>query len=356
MTRKPAWENKPFWIRFFHWEYWNFHVIYLPIYPVWLYYSIRAGSFFFFAASNPSIRYGGFLSESKKDIHDLIPALWRARSLFFSVPAEPGNVLREILEAGMNFPLIGKPDFGGKGRGVKKLENIGDLLSYAGGSLIDFHIQEYIQYPRETGIFYCRMPGSKKGQITGVVEKKFLTVVGDGEKSILRLLKENPRAVLQLKKLEPGLSAQWATVPAAGEEVVISPYGNHARGALFLDETKTVSPALEIAIDGICREIPDFYFGRLDIKYQSRELLEEKKSFCIVEVNGAGSEPTHIYDPRHSLFFAWKEIIRHLDYLYRISRENHRRGHPYLSMGEGLNMFKKDRADSALLSKMEKRI
>jgi hypothetical protein len=111
-----------------------------------------------------------------------------------------------------------------------------------------------------------------------------------------------------------------------------------------------------MAIDGICREIPDFYFGRLDIKYQSRELLEEKKSFCIVEVNGAGSEPTHIYDPRHSLFFAWKEIIRHLDYLYRISRENHRRGHPYLSMGEGLNMFKKDRADSALLSKMEKRI
>jgi len=41
----------------------------------------------------------------------------------------------------------------------------------------------------------------------------------------------------------------------------------------------------------------------------------------------AGSEPTHIYDPRHCLFFAWKEIIRHWRLLYRVSMANAKSRH-----------------------------
>jgi hypothetical protein len=45
-----------------------------------------------------------------------------------------------------------------------------------------------------------------------------------------------------------------------------------------------------------------FYFGRLDVMYNTVEELEQGINFSIVELNGAASEPTHIYDPKHSLF------------------------------------------------------
>jgi hypothetical protein len=36
------------------------------------------------------------------------------------------------------------------------------------------------------------------------------------------------------------------------------------------------------------------------------EELEQGINFSIVELNGAASEPTHIYDPKHSLFLHGK--------------------------------------------------
>src|SRR6185312_16308128 len=100
----------------------------------------------------------------------------------------------------------------------------------------------------------------------------------------------------------------------------VVPYGNHARGAKFLDDSDQLTPELSEMIDSLCARIPDFYYGRLDIRYRNRALLDAGRDFVILEVNGAGSEPTHIYDPRHSLFFAWKEIVRHWIILFKISR------------------------------------
>ena len=54
-----------------------------------------------------------------------------------------------------------------------------------------------------------------------------------------------------------------------------------------------------------------------------------------------------MYDPKHSLFFAWKEIIRHWIILWRISRINHKKGIPYLSQKQGMQMMK----DNALFEK-----
>ena len=62
--------------------------------------------------------------------------------------------------------------------------------------------------------------------------------------------------------------------------------------------------------------------------YDSWMDLEKGKNFAIVEVNGAASEPTHIYDPKHSIIFGWKELSRHITYMYKISVQNHKRGFP----------------------------
>jgi hypothetical protein len=356
MSGIPGWKKKPFWIRLLHWEYWSFHIIYIPIYPVFIFLCLRARSFFFYAAANPSIKNGGFLAESKKEIHDIVPPEWQPRSLFFSCGTEPARVLESLLRKGFQFPLIGKPDIGGRGRGVRKLEDAQALMSYASAALVDFHIQEFILFEQEAGIFYYRFPGQKKGIISGIVHKKFLKVRGDGEKTIRELLSTNPRAILQLPQLEMTMQEMLDRIPAPGEDFTVVPYGNHARGALFLDDSASVNTALTDRMDKICFRIPGFYFGRLDIRYESRELLEAGQSFSIIEVNGAGSEPTHIYDPHHSIFFAWKEIIRHLGILYKISRANHRLGHRYLTISEGLAMFRKDKAVSNRLAAMEKNI
>jgi len=137
-----------------------------------------------------------------------------------------------------------------------------------------------------------------------------------------------------------------------GVEKTLVPYGNHARGALFLDHSFLIDEALRCTIDNICRNIDGFYFGRLDIRYKTWEELKSGKNFSVIEVNGAGAEPTHIYDPKHSLFFAWKEIVRHWWILCRISRKNHLSGHPYLTVREGLHMFREDKLNSEKLALM----
>ena len=342
---------RPFFIRLLHWEYWSFSAVYLPIYIVWIGLCIRARSFFFFAASNPAIKNGGFLNESKKDIVPLIPAAVHPRTLFFSVPADACEVLRQLKAAGFVFPLIGKPDLGSRGRGVKKLRTSDDVKAYAKDAAIDFHIQEFISLPHEVGVFYYRMPGEAKGHVTGIVRKEFLHVKGDGRSTVGQLMAQDKRAILQYDVLKKTLNME--DVPAPGEVRELVPYGNHARGAKFLDDSHLIDEALTHTIDELCRQIPEFHFGRLDIRYRDWEEFRQGRDFCVIEVNGAGSEPTHIYDPVHSIFFAWKEIIRHWIILWRISRNNHRRGIPYLTVREGIKMFREDKAWSKKLAEMK---
>ncbi|MDP4131386.1 MAG: D-alanine--D-alanine ligase [Bacteroidota bacterium] len=340
-------------IRLLHWEYWSFHLIYLPIYPIWLFLCLRARSLFFFAASNPGIRNGGFLSESKQEIYDLIPQGLQPKTLFFKSGEDPQTVMDRLRAGLFHFPLIGKPNIGGRGRGVRKLLTEEEVKLYAAKSGMDFHIQEFVSHEQELGIFYYRFPDQQQGRISGIVGKEFLTVTGDGQSSVRELLMLNPRGILQLPALDKNSRGLLMKVPAKKEVLTVVPYGNHARGAKFLDDSDRLTQELSQTIDSLCARIPDFYYGRLDIRYRNRTLLDAGRDFVILEVNGAGSEPTHIYDPRHSLFFAWKEIVRHWIILFKISRTNHRRGYPYLSFSEGLRMLREDRLYSKQLELMK---
>jgi hypothetical protein len=118
------------------------------------------------------------------------------------------------------------------------------------------------------------------------------------------------------------------------------PFGNHARGAKFLDASNLISEKLTQTMNTISDQVPEFYFGRFDIMYNSIEELERGENFQIVELNGAASEPTHIYDPKHSVWFAWKELARHITYMYEISVANHERGFPYLTHKVGMYQYR----------------
>lgn len=345
--------RRPFFIRLLHWEYWSFSALYGWVYPVWILFAIRARSFFFFAAANPRITNGGLLGESKKDIHNIMRRDLYPATIHFDTGTKADDVIRKLQEEGFTYPLIGKPDTGGRGRGVKLLENEEDCMDYVTRAAVDFHIQQFIPYDKEAGIFYYRLPGEKYGHITGIVRKEFLTVTGDGSSTIRQLLMKDDRSVLQMSSLQNIYGSDLDIVLANGEKKLLVPYGNHARGAKFLDDTHLADKQLTEVVNHICSGIDEFYFGRLDIKYDNWQDFKNGKKFSVIEVNGAGAEPTHIYDPRHSIFFAWKEIVRHWLILNKVSILNHKRGVRYLTVKEGLKMFRDDREHSRKLLSMK---
>jgi hypothetical protein len=327
-----------------HWEYWPFDVVYFPMYFVWFYYAAKARSFFFFNAANPRIKNAGFLMESKKEIYDIIPPQFIPKTLFFKLGADVNAILQQVSNSGISFPCIAKPDIGGKGRGVEKIYALQDIATYAAKIKMDFLVQEFIPYPEEVGIFYCRMPDATDGFISGIVAKEFLIVKGDGTSTLTHLIEKDPRYHFQLPALQKIYGNGLDEVLQKDEQKNLVPYGNHARGAKFIDVSHWADEAFTKTYDTIFKQIPEFYFGRLDIMYSNAEDLKAGINFSIVELNGAGSEPTHIYDPKHSIFFAWREIARHFKLLYFISIKNHKKGFKYLTVKEGMQMFKENTA------------
>ncbi len=289
--------------------------------------------------------------ESKKMIYDLMPVWSYPRTMLIGKKSKAAEMMRCIGEKGLSFPLIAKPDIGMRGIGVKLLRTEEELAVYGVESKVDFLVQEFVPYEKEVGIFYYRLPGEQQGHITGIVGKQFLAVVGDGKSTIEALLSKEDRYFLQLPVLRATYDRSLQQVLPAGACKTLVPYGNHSRGAKFIDLTHLADDRLVCTIDGLCREIPGFYYGRLDIKYKDWADLCAGRNFSVIELNGAGSEPTHIYDPAHSIFFAWREIIRHLRILYRISKMNAAAGSIRLmSTREGLKLLKENTEYLKLIS------
>ncbi len=290
--------------------------------------------------------------ESKKEIDELIPGKYKPVTLFFKANFPVEELLQTIRNAELKYPLIIKPDIGMKGKAVIKVNTDYELLSAASQFTVDYLVQSFIHFPKELGIFYVRFPWEENGKITGIVEKEFLKVRGDGQSTIRQLLFKNPRYILQLPVLSDTLGMDLNIILKNDVEKILVPYGNHVRGSLFLDSSFKNTKQLESVIDNACKAINGFYFGRLDIRFNSFEDLAEDKNWCIVEVNGAGSEPTHVYDPRHSLFFAWREIVRHWKMLYIVSTQNNKKGFSYLLFKEGITMFRQNYKHSKKLNKI----
>jgi hypothetical protein len=278
--------------------------------------------------------------ESKKAIYNLIPQKYYPKTELILEGSTTVEILKIINNSGIQYPFIAKPDIGLRGSAVKKINTEIDLEKYRNNANFNFIIQDLIPYENEIGIFYVRYPHEKTGRITGIVSKEFLIVTGNGTSTIEELLKENPRYQMQLMVLKQEYGKQLLDILPEGEKRNLVPYGNHARGAKFIDGSHWITPKLTKVINEMCLQIDGFYFGRLDIMYSNLEDFEQGKNFAVVELNGAASEPTHIYDPKHSLWFAWRELARHITYMYEISVENHKKGIPYLTFSEGIEQHK----------------
>ncbi len=335
---------RKFFIRLRYWEYWNSTIVYLPLYPYWLWLSIKSGSIDFLTTANPSIKNGGYIMESKYDVYKLLPSNTYPSTIHFNKDKQNIDIQYLISNSKLTYPLIAKPDYGEKGIAVKKINSAEELEDYTKKMPVPFLIQEYIPYDNEVGIFYWRMPNSDKGHISGIVAKEQVVIVGNGKSTIEELVLSNDRYLLQLEQVRQTYPTRIHHVLPKGESMVLIPYGNHARGSKFTDISHKITDKLTDTIDKICRQVDGFYYGRLDIRYNTWEDLEEGKNLSIIELNGSGSEPTHIYDPKHSITDAWRIIIQHWNILYKISKANRKLGvkfNSFIAVRKDERSFKK---------------
>ncbi len=336
MTPWQKWKT-----RWFRWEFWPFWFFYFPVYFYFIWLSLRERSFFFFATANPTMDFGGMIGEKKSEIFKLIPQEYYPKTVLIG-ECDRTKLLQNALEIG--YPLIVKPDIGERGRGVEVIHSEEELSKYSDHAKYDFLLQELVSYPLELGVFYVRFPSEEKGRITSIVSKEFLSVIGDGISSVKELLKTKERAELQLDVEHERWTHLLGRIPANGEEVIVEQIGNHCRGTMFLDATEEADKQLNNAIDQIAKRIEGFYYGRFDLKCQSFEDLRALKSFKIVELNGVGAEPAHIYQPGFSLFKAYGVVMRHYKWMARVARENKDLGVPYWSFRRGLKKLSDIRA------------
>lgn len=337
------------------WEQWPFLLRYAPLMPLWLWYCLRARSLWFFTPSNPTITFGGFEGEGKKEMYALLPPGSYPPTLFV-LPGEPfDELLARIGTAGFAYPFIVKPDVGMKGLLFRKIDNAGELRDYHAAMPVEYMVQDLVDYPLELSIFYYRYPDQQKGIVSGFIRKDVMEVRGDGVHTLLQLVEAHPTARFRMEEVQAKHGPNLGQVLPEGELYKLAHAANLNRGAQFSNLQHLVDAELADLFDRI--SIPaQFFYGRFDLKCESVEALKKGERFAILEYNGSGAEPNHVYQADYGWFAALREIARHWRALFRISRANHRRGIPYWSYRRGLRFLRAARAHFRLLEAWEQKI
>jgi hypothetical protein len=322
-----------------HFEFWNTHVFHLPIYFYWLYLSCKARSLFFFSAANPGIETGGMMGESKYAILKKIAPQLLPQTLFYASAAGKDKILSEMTVAKIAFPVIAKPDVGQGGWLIEMIRDQHELEQFLLKIKMPFMIQEYITDPLEFGLLYYRLPGSAKGKISSLASKELLSVTGDGQSTILELLQLHPRVTTRIKNAMIENKIDVTLVPGRNEKVILSYKGNHSCGTMFKNANELVDDQLTQVFDNLCADIPGFYFGRFDLRCKSVADLKAGK-FKILELNGAGSEPLHIFDPSGKLLRAYASAFDHWKAIFTISKINRGAGMKCMRLAEAWRIYK----------------
>jgi len=291
--------------------------------------------------------------EGKKEMYDQLPAHLYPRTIFIMHDLGFDEVKRKIAESGFSYPFVVKPDVGMKGILFRKIDTEEQLMKYHERIPVEYIVQELVELPVEVSVFYYRYPYEEKGRVSGFIEKELLHVKGDGESTLEQLVQKHPRAKFRYEEMKHRHGHRFDRVIPKGEIFFLSYAGNHNRGAHFTNLHNEIDENMHKVFDELSHYTKTFYYGRYDIKARSIEDLKQGKNFSILEFNGAGAEPNHIYDCNMSIWKAYGTILQHWKALYKISRYNHKQGVPYWSFQKGRRFIKEANKHFRLLEKFD---
>lgn len=320
-------------LRWRKWEFWSLRTFYLPIivYIGWL--AIKFKSLSVFADANPAIEAGGFVGEPKREIYEGLresPAAERHLLKYVFIPANLDAAQKLSLaenfirENDLPFPIAFKPNAGERGAGVFLIKTAEELKRRLEESRTDLIVQEFAG-GCEFGVFYYRYPNQETGKIYAITEKQFPSVMGDGKANLEALILRDKRAVALADAYLTRNAERLEMIPANGEKIRIIDIGTHSKGAIFLDGGYLKTDTLEAEIDRVCRGYKGFHFGRFDLRSASKEAFG-RGEFKIIELNGVTSEATSIYDPKNSIFDAYRILFKQWKIAFEIGSENRKRG------------------------------
>ena len=292
--------------------------------------------------ANPSLPHGGLSIASKtkilkrfQDRGQFLPQLL--------IPRRMNRHERKALALSFlektAYPIIAKPDRGVVGIGLRKIDSEKDLDDILAIMPTDYMLQQYCDYPLEYGIFFCKYPGESNGTVVSLTEKILPFVCGDGRRSVRQLVLINPEF-----KYNKGALISHARnldyIPRNGEHHPVIVQGSHTYGAIFKDRNHRINKNLESWLNELCAADAEFHFGRFDMKVRDIEALNTGRGVKIIELNGCWSEPIHIYDDRHSVLFAFKELFLSYSRAYRIAKLNRNRLRMSASLKELLTAYR----------------
>jgi hypothetical protein len=343
---------KRFLNRLTDWAHWPFLLFYAPIALAWPWYYLRSRSLWFFTSANPTITFGGFEGEAKSEMYRQLPAHLLPRSLFIKPRTSFAEVLQQLQAAGLDYPFIVKPDVGMKGLLFRKIERETQLETYHRHIPVDYIIQEYLNLTLEVSVFYYRRPGSATGRITAFIQKDLLEVKGDGQATLGELVQRHPGVQDLMPKIRKQYGDRLGQVLPGGEVFTVLHVANLFNGASFKNLAHLVDADMLAVFDNISIANA-FYYGRYDIKCRSVADLKKGRGFYILEFNGAGSTPNHIYTGTYTLLQAYRELLLHWRLLYEASALNHKRGHRYWPFLKGHRFLKVSRKHFNMLKKLD---
>ena len=76
------------------------------------------------------------------------------------------------------------------------------------------------------------------------------------------------------------------------------------------------------AVDSIAQTFDGFYFGRFDVRYADPERFKAGGDLTVIELNGVTSESTNVYDPAHSMLWAYRTLFKQWSLLFQIAAAN----------------------------------
>lgn len=330
----PALDNSGRVTSFF--EFWPMWLMYVPVAIQWLVLSLRYRSLSLPLIANPGVPLSGMVGVSKSVVFDLAgdtARKWILPWMLFEVEGQ--SIEQECLRAkealsvaGLQFPVVGKPNIGCRGAGVRLLADDAELESYIQGFPVGgcIQFQQLSQWDAEAGVFYVRDPEKAQGEVTSLTLKYTPYVVGDGESSLSKLVAEDPRAGELLHLYRSRHADRWDDVIAKDEPYRLVFSASHCRGAVFRDAAELIDQRLSQSLDKIFEDIPGFYYGRLDVKFKNVESLSAGVDFNIIEINGASSESINIWDRNAGLGTAVKTLLQQYHTLFKLGDISRKRG------------------------------
>ena len=320
-----TWDRKAYfhsWRKWRHFEFWPPWLFYIPVLFYYFYLSLKHRSLFVPMDSNPRILHGGFIGESKWDFYQHLendPSSLHPQLIEFSESRL--ETIEGLIQVGVfQFPFILKPDIGQRGFAVRIIKNHDELRKYLQEAPFDLIIQEFCPWENEAGLFYYKYPGLESGKIFSITTKKFPFVVGDGTSKLGDLILNDDRARIIAKTYFDRHRSHLDEIPEAGKKVRLSECGNHCQGAIFLNGQELLTDALLQSLNKTASRMPDFFIGRFDIRYESDEKLINGEGIKIIEVNGASSEATHIWDPQTRLLEAYQVLFQQWKIVFEIGQ------------------------------------